>query len=85
MGWRRQKTQIVYGNENIHSMWYLPVPASHVYQNSDIKDNYTKWRLWCQPAMFPNWHIFGNIGYRSPVCVHRTGRPDVRHMRGNHR
>ena len=47
------KTQIVYGNANIHNTWYLPVSASHLYQNSEVKYTYTQWRLWCQPARFP--------------------------------
>ena len=42
-------------------MWYLPVSGSNVYQNSDLKDTETQWRLWCQPAMFLKIGIF----YRS--------------------
>ena len=42
----------MYSNEIIHNIWRLPVPARHVYQNSDVKDTYTQRRLWCQPAMF---------------------------------
>jgi len=45
-----QRIHIVYGNEIIHNIWYLFF-ASHVYQDSDVKDTNTQRRLWCQKAM----------------------------------